>query len=486
VDLSPKPTTLVPLAALSIEREGRQRRELRIESLMDSIARNGVLVPIIVHYDIESDSLRLVAGERRVATCQALDLEGRARVHPPGLIPAVYTSDLSPTELQIIELEENIKRLDLPWQDIVRGVGKIHGLYRARDPQWTISQTGDAISLSQPTVSIYMTVFEFMGDERVATSGTVREAYNLLLKRKARSDGDALEELLHSTRAGQSEGTLGEPSDELTLEELLEGPSAPIEPPLQLPLPTFDLSPIICADFVQWARSYDGRRFSLIHCDFPYGVGLFSSNGLRSGANRSQMGRDEGEAYEDSPELFARLLEVLCDSLPRLLAISGHIMFWLDARSTSIEQTKRVFAERAPHVSWTRFPLIWLKSDNAGIAASPQYEPRHIYETCLLGSVGDRPIIRIKSDAYACPTDKALHPSTKPESMLRHFMEMLVDEESSVFDPTCGSGAALRAAESLGAKRVLGLEIDPRMAELALRELNASRAKRKAAELMGF
>ena len=53
--------------------------------------------------------------------------------------------------------------------------------------------------------------------------------------------------------------------------------------------------------------------------------------------------------------------------------------------------------------------------------------------------------------------------------MLRHFFEMLVDETSSVFDPTCGSEDGLRAAESLGATRVLGLERDGGFASGALR-----------------
>jgi len=51
--------------------------------------------------------------------------------------------------------------------------------------------------------------------------------------------------------------------------------------------------------------------------------------------------------------------------------------------------------------------------------------------------------------------------------MLRYFMSMLVDETTSLFDPTCGSGASLRAAEDLGANLVLGLELDPTYAKSA-------------------
>jgi hypothetical protein len=50
----------------------------------------------------------------------------------------------------------------------------------------------------------------------------------------------------------------------------------------------------------------------------------------------------------------------------------------------------------------------------------------------------------------------------RPQPMLRHFFEMFVDEHTIMLDPTCGSGTALRAAEALKAKYVLGVEIKGR------------------------
>jgi DNA modification methylase len=120
--------------------------------------------------------------------------------------------------------------------------------------------------------------------------------------------------------------------------------------------------------------------------------------------------------------------------------------------------------------------LVWLKSDNAGVAASAMYGPRHVYETALMASRGKRPIVRVKADGYAAPRDPKLHQSTKPVPVLRHFFEMLVDEHSTVLDPTAGSGSALIAAESLGAPTVLGLEIDEvqcGLARLALRQFRS-------------
>jgi DNA modification methylase len=78
------------------------------------------------------------------------------------------------------------------------------------------------------------------------------------------------------------------------------------------------------------------------------------------------------------------------------------------------------------------------------------------------------------------PTVRDRHMSEKPEPMLRHFFRMLVDDNSLVLDPTCGSGSAIRAAESLGAKIAIGLEINEeytQRARLALQQAREARSK---------
>jgi DNA modification methylase len=120
-----------------------------------------------------------------------------------------------------------------------------------------------------------------------------------------------------------------------------------------------------------------------------------------------------------------------------------------------------------------------LKSDNVGILPDPQRGPRRIYETAFFGSRGDRKVVSAVSNAYAAPTDRGVHMSIKPEPVLRNFFRMFVDESTLMLDPTCGSGSSLRAAESLSARHVAGLEIDPDFCEQANRTLKTARALRK-------
>jgi DNA modification methylase len=132
-------------------------------------------------------------------------------------------------------------------------------------------------------------------------------------------------------------------------------------------------------------------------------------------------------------------------------------MFWF-----SMDYYQETF-DRLTKMGWkvNRFPLIWMKDDNTGILPDANRGPRRIYETAFFASRGDRKIVRAKSNAFSwAGKDKSIHMSEKPVPMLKHFMEMFVDEYSFVLDPTAGSANSLKAATVLGAGRVLGLERD--------------------------
>jgi DNA modification methylase len=147
-------------------------------------------------------------------------------------------------------------------------------------------------------------------------------------------------------------------------------------------------------------------------------------------------------------------------------------MFWLSPKPAIILKTMRLF-ENGLSLEFYPYPLIWHKSDNSGIVGDSQRWPRHTYEAALLAYRGRRPLVRTVADSYSGPGDRKLHPSCKPEPMLRHFFAALVDENTRFLDPTCGAASSLRAAESLGARpeNVLGLEIEERFVSVGRESL---------------
>ena len=441
---------------IHIKRDERQRRDIDVEDLLPSIQRMGILNPLIIDSD-----LNLVAGERRLTAALKLKLPK---------VPYRMVEDLSELELQLIELDENIRREDLPWQDKARAMARMLAIYRTDDPNLTIQAFSDHIGYNVNHVHKTLTAAEELskGNERVANAPTMTKAINVITRENERVTNNVLADILdgfagetaqpdfHSFDEGADIGT-----DISTLEggELVE------------PKPISRVRPaehdILNVSFHDWAESYSGPKFNLIHCDFPYGVDLQDSD--QAGANRSM--------YEDSADVYWRLLDTLALAQQNVISSSAHMIFWYSMKFHT--ETVTFFKAHFPEWTFDELPLIWHKTDNKGIAPDVERRPRRVYETALFGWRGDRKLVKLGSNAYGAPKANSNHVSEKPEPVLRQFLSMVCDSHSRLLDPTCGSGSALRAAESLGASRVLGLELDGEFAEDARAKLKTFRSLRQ-------
>jgi ParB-like chromosome segregation protein Spo0J len=407
---------MVPIESIRVNRDQRQRKELaQIDVLADSIHRLGVINPLTI-----TRSNDLVAGERRLA---ALRMLGRDQV------PVQYIDEqVDEFTTRAIELEENIKRLDLTWQEQCRAVIEYHSIRLAQEPQWSKEDTGKFLGLTYKTVLAY-----------------------LQINKEAEESPQIMEAPLLSTAQGMvaraSERRADKEREQLRGFKIIENDAK-------------EKGSIVAADFTEWVKTYEGPRFNFLHCDFPYGIG---TDKRQQGNAVAVLG-----GYNDTPDAYFRLLGTLCDNITRICTDSAHIMFWFSMRY--YHDTLEFFSAHSDF-SIDPFPLVWLKSDGVGLLPDPQRGPRRIYETCLFGSRGDRKIVSSVANAFASPTDIKDHVSTKPEPVLHHFFRMFVDENSVVLDPTCGSGSALRAAKSLGAGHILGIEINAEFADQANRRM---------------
>lgn len=386
-----------------VDRAKRQRKDLvNIEELAASITANGLIHPPVIRRDGE-----LIVGERRWTAIKSLGWTS---------MPVQYVEDLDEDELQAIEYEENVGRVDLPWQDQVMAVHNYHQHRLSRDPDWTISATAERLGAGVSTVFTKLGVAQNLikGEKLVVEAPKYSVAKNVtqrIEQRKAASAADAVTTTITNK---------------------------PVERQV----------PILHADFHEWAVDYTGPRFNFIHCDFPYGVGIDKSD------QSARMGHGE---YKDSPDVYWELMERLSRSMTSVVSDSAHMMFWfsMDYYHETLEQLRQM--------GWKvlNSPLIWVKSDNTGILPDANRQPRRIYETAFFCSRGDRYIKTSVANAFLAPgREKSIHMNEKPVAMLRHFFRMFVDDTSRVLDPTAGSGNALKAAAGLGASHVLGLERD--------------------------
>lgn len=446
----------VELDKIIVRRDERQRREVVVdEGLKTSIQNFGVINPIIITREFV-----LIAGERRYQTSKELGLHD---------IPCRFVDDLSEAEAQILELEENLKRQDLTWQDNARAVARLHELYCKHNDDWSGVKTSKVLGVSQSWVSMILRVAQDLHNPKLSQASGLAAAFNVLSRLDDRKMGDALSDIITAGKDMFSEttsedGAKAESESKSTSDNTDTKPTAVTKSPS----PKLAHESILQVDFTEWIKTYKGKPFNFIHCDFPYGLNVFSGE---------MSGKNEWDGYNDSQEVYWNLIDTLCTNLDKIMAPSAHLMFWFSMEHYI--KTLEVFRKKAPSLVFNIFPLVWMKSDNVGILPDARRQPRRVYETCFIASREDRPLAKPVANAYSAPTNKDHHPSTKPEPMLRHFMQMFVDETTRMLDPTCGSGASLRAAESLGATEVLGLELDQGYADAAKAALRKFRILRE-------
>lgn len=418
----------VSISDIIIDRENRQRKELKnLPELAASIKTVGLINPPVV-----DKNMVLIAGERRLTACR--DILGWSA------IPVQFAEDLPADQLYLIELEENVKRDDLAWQDNCLAVETYHAMRAKLENEWNVKATATALGISQSEVSERRSVAAALieQDPMVLAADKYSVARGIVQRKNERKKASAIDKLQALTESKEAAPVQMSEEELSTLStEDLETIMAVVQEPAV---------PFLNASFTEWAPLYTGPKFNFIHCDFPYGVAADKHN---QGAAQAFGG------YADSAEVYWSLLDTLADSMSNVVADSAHCMFWFSM--DYYHETK----EKLSAMGWTvnPFVLVWLKSDNSGILPDPKRGPRRIYETAFLCSRGDRLIVQAVANAVALPNVKEIHMSEKNPEMLRHFFRMFVDESTMMLDPTMGSGNAVRVAEAMGAFSSLGLEI---------------------------
>ena len=451
----------------SIVVEARQRkRGLTPESVADlaaSIEQNTPIMPdtlgLINPIVVRAGNV-LVAGERRLRAFQLLK-----RL----LIPVLDQEHLSVDDAAIIELEENVKRLDVTWQERCYAAADIHRRLESKDPEWNQGKTAERLGVTTQSISRYLALAEAMGrDPSISEIASLSTAFAVLQRQQDRRFDDMLTGIQESIVPAKPAVN----PTPAALQTLMGVVPLPEEEPEPAPEPS-----ILLGDFLSWSALYSGPKFNFIHCDFPYGAGADkTSSQINAGGDLPK--------YEDSREIFWELCQGLLDCFSNVVAPSAHIMLWL--QTEAIYEAHDFFSGYSNSLDLRvfRIPLVWHKSDNTGVVSDPSRRARHIYETAFVLSRGDRKIVQSVSDVYSCPVSRGIHPAEKPQPMLEHFFRMFVSPTTRMLDPTSGSGTALRAAETLGADKIFGIERDPKFYDEATAELERFRRKRSLNQLL--
>lgn len=419
----------------------RQRREFKLaelNELAEGIQRNGLLHAIVLR-----EGKILVAGERRLrAITDIYELGGAFSYNGapvlPDHIPFTDLGELSEAEAREAELEENIRRVDLTWQEKAKataGLMELRSLQAERSGDIPPTVAEIAVEVRGSSEGEYQTATRneiitarYLDDEDVAKAPTLKEAFKVI-KNKERAK--------KSAELAQSVGLTFTANEHL----------------------------LTNTNSLEWMAGCPPSWVDVILTDPPYGMGAdeFGDSG----------GKAEGaHGYVDSRDNALDCYNALATEGFRLTKPDAHLYAFCDI--DLFPELKRIFSAAGWKVF--RTPLLWYKP-TAFRAPWPEQGPQRKYETILFAVKGSRRVNYLAGDVLEYPPDTNLgHAAQKPVALYRDLLKRSAQPGDRVFDPFCGTGPIIEAGHELQC-RVTAIELDPVSYGIAAKRLQGLKAQ---------
>lgn len=450
----------------------RQRQEFNPEALQElatSIEDTGLLHPPVVRR-LEGQWV-LVAGERRLrAITQISELGGSfsfdGQVYIDGFLPTSDLGELSELEAEEAELDENLKRKDLTWQEHAAAVARLHDL-RQRQQESAMEEalasgqlSGDASETAEafPKHTIADTARELHGRDDGYYQANTRQ--DILLAKhldnpavaSAKSPKEAFKILKRQEEAEsnrQLAQTIGK-SFSADAHRLLN---------------------VNCLDFM--ADPANHGYFDIILTDPPYGMNaqdFDDAGGKLSGIEHH---------YDDSYESWKQLMTTWCSLSFLVTKPEAHAYVFCDI--DNFHELKRMMETAGWYVF--RTPLVNVKS-NSGRVPLPQHGPRRQYEILLYAFKGKKPVNFIYPDVITTSADKNLsHGAQKPVELYENLLLRSARPGDKVLDSFAGSGTIFPACHTHKCEAT-GLELNPEYFAMSAKRIEALRAEASQLELL--
>jgi DNA modification methylase len=419
----------------------RQRQEFDPQALQDlvtSIEYNGLLHPIILRQ--EGDKMVLVAGERRLkAMSQIWELGGSFRCDneevPECCIPFSNIGELSLLDAEEAELDENLKRKDLTWQEHAAAVARLHKL---RGAQKVETNKTAPVAEQVPVQTYADTALEILGKSDGGYQDQIRK--EILVSKhldnpavaKAKSADEAFKILKKQEESAKNV-------------ELARVVGASFNSDLH------QLININCLEFMaSCAEGPEENKFDVILTDPPYGMGadqFGDANGRLAGIEHR---------YDDSPEAWRDLMGLWTVLSYQVCKPQAHAYVFCDI--DMFHELKAMMQKAGWYVF--RTPFINHKM-NSGRVPLPDQGPRRQYEIILYAIKGKKQTTHIYPDVISTSADENFsHGAQKPVALYQNLLQRSVRPGDRVLDTFAGSGTIFEAANGFQCSAT-GTELNP-------------------------
>lgn len=376
-----------------------------IEALAESIKEKGLIHPPVL--DMEDN---LIAGGRRLA---AMDLLGMQE------IPITRRKIENAQQLRELELEENLMRENLTWQEevnlkneILRLQQEIHGVKGLGRNQQGVSQAD---------------VAKMVGDS----------ASNFSLDVTLASAMEVLPELADCKTKDEARKKFKQIQEKLVVNELMKRKE-------QNPHKLSDKFKIadqsfIIGDALEYLQKHPTYNYSFINCDPPYGINL---NAAKKGSENVKTVEQDYQEWD--AEIYLQNCTTLARESFRIIQ-HGFLTFWFGIQW--YEPLKAILSKEGWRVD--PVPGIWYAT-GSGQTNQPDLMLGKNYEAFFICSKG-KPILnkRGRSNVFEfqkLSPEKKIHQTEKPVELMQEIIETFCPPHGEILSPFLGSGVDIRAA----------------------------------------
>jgi len=411
----------IPLADIHV---GDRQRSLysNIDKLAASLARYGLIQPIVL-----DDSNNLIAGGRRLRAAQSLSWTS---------IPFVRFGELTDDARAELELEENVRREALTWQETCTAIMRIHNLRSqsaalSGEP-WGYEQTGDLFGKAKSNVWYACEVASRLPyDDDLRKSASLADAIRLLVSRKEREAAALLVKTAASSAPPAATRSIA-PQYELDLDD--ESNVIPVTP-AAADADAWLRSHVLFGDSLDLMAKMPPASVDHIYTDPPYAIDM--SNLQQEGGGQDVTRVRAEHDVSDNLSLLARFLPLAY----RVLTPRGFLVFWCDQDNWAWLKNRAEAAGFAVQ----RWPIIWCKTDPCSnqMAYSNLTKATEIAMLCRMPEARLATIRGINywsggndRDAYG-----TLHPFWKPTHLHRWILNSIAIQGQTILDPFAGEGS---------------------------------------------
>lgn len=403
----------VALEQIKVSRERFREATGDMEGLAQSLLTFGQLQPVIIDENFE-----LLDGFRRFTAHQ---MNGSTEIE---VIQRAEVSELLAKE---IELEANIQREDMTWQERQLAIATLNRIRMSQDTNWTQSQTAQLVGAR--------------GQNEVSEAVTLSKAMELFPElREAKTKNQALSWLKQKA------------SQIVRVQEVKNNPAdfSAIEDKIWL------------GDSVELIKKIPDETFDAVITDPPFGIDY----GDRKAGTEGTL-----NSYEDGPEAYRRLLTMAPD-IYRVIKPNGWLVWFFGISWYS--EVKEAFA--AAGFTVDELPIIWDRSGGRTHTNRPDHYFTRGYDVAIHAFKGDPQIIQrgkpniIRVDPVSTGDRELL--VERPVGLYTELIQRLTVQGEKVADFFVGSGSCPAAAAGLK-RDYFGIEQNPERRAFAITKIKA-------------